>query len=39
MIVEMTAQGGAAKDSLNELVLAERFGQIVLLLMSVFAIA
>jgi hypothetical protein len=37
VVVEMTAQSGATKDSLDKLVLAQRFGEIVLLIVSVSA--
>lgn len=30
VVVEVAAEGGAAEDSLDELVLAERFGEIIL---------
>lgn len=34
MIIEMATQGCAAENGLNELILAEGFGQVVLLLVS-----
>lgn len=35
VVVEVAAQGSAAKDSLDELVLTQRLGEVVLLIKSV----